>query len=130
MHTLRSIVIVTLLLLCVLTIASVQLTGKETEVTAETGAQTAMVQASQKAYESTLAAYRAGDADIEDVYTWSKRWMNADHKSSRVDHLTRMVELHQHVAKLHREDRRGGEATRYYATLYYVAEAQALRNSP
>ena len=62
-------------------------------------------QAAQRTYEATVEAYQTNRADIEVVYRWSCRWMQAD----RVDrgdaaiksHLDRMEAICNKVTKLH-----------------------------
>ena len=88
------------------------------------------IDAAAHAYAVTEAAWRAGRAPLDDVYTWSVRWLDAQRDqpvhgraltAALGDHLTRMVDLATEV------DRRvkAGSASQVdaAATAYYVAEA-------
>ena len=43
----------------------------------------AEAQAAERRYEATVNAYETGDADIEAVYRWSCRWMQAERAEQR-----------------------------------------------
>ena len=89
------------------------------------------VHAARAAYEATFAAFRAGKADAEKVYLWSRRWMESgrDLKDKKTDpatgikdHLARMKVLRQFA-----QDRyKAGQATHadILGTDFYIAEAE------
>jgi hypothetical protein len=84
--------------------------------------------AAERAYEVTVAAYRAGKSDIEAVYRWSCRWMQAEMPSrgpaAVQSHINRMRVFCEEVTKLHEEGAPGGESVNYAAARYYVLEAK------
>ena len=90
----------------------------------------AKVQVAGKTYEAAVQALRAGKADAERVYLWSRRWMEAqgelsekkaDQVAARETHLQRMKELRQ-VARALYESGRATHADAL-ATEFYVVEA-------
>jgi hypothetical protein len=86
--------------------------------------------AAQRAYEATVAAYRTGNADIEAVYRWSCRWMQADRdkqgNAAIKSHLARIQAFHSQIAELHKIGSRGGEEANLAAASYYVVEAKEM----
>lgn len=86
--------------------------------------------AAQAAYEAAVEAYSKGNGDIESVYRWSTRWMQADALTRGTaavqSHLDRMQMLCDRVAKLHELGAKGGEETNYAAARYYVLEAKDM----
>ena len=86
-------------------------------------------------------AYDTGGGDIESLYRWSNRWMQAE-QAERGDaaiqsHLDRMQALCNRVTALYQTGASGGEATNFTAARYYVVEAREMlkqaknpRNSP
>jgi hypothetical protein len=87
-----------------------------------------MVAAAKEALKATQAIYDVGRADIEDVYRWSLRTVEADHFSppSIAAHLTLMEDLHDRAAAKATVGAEGGEPHVVHATKYYVAEAEGL----
>jgi hypothetical protein len=88
-------------------------------------------EAAKEAYAAFETMYQVGKATTEDVYVWSRRWMDAELKNDPMnkqaveDHWKRMRELHMRVATLHRAGVAGGEASTLAAAEYYLAEAAA-----
>jgi hypothetical protein len=90
----------------------------------------ARIDAAAHAYAVAEASWRVGRTPLDEVYTWSVRWLDAQRDqpvrgraltAALADHLTRMTDLAAEV------DRRvkAGSATQAdaAATAYYVAEA-------
>lgn len=93
----------------------------------------AMLEAAAKTYEATAAGYDAGTAPGQDVYIWSRRWLDAERSLAKNDHhqlaaLTahweRMHTLYRKIEALYRHGSKGGEAEKYFAMRFYVAEAE------
>ena len=86
--------------------------------------------AAQAAYEAAVEAYSKSNGDIESVYRWSSRWMQADVSARGAaavqSHLDRMQMLCDRIAKLHELGAKGGEETSYAAARYYVLEAKDM----
>jgi hypothetical protein len=87
-------------------------------------------QAAKRAYEATVAEYETGVADLESVYRWSCRWMQAE-RGERGDaaiqsHLDRMQASYDKIAKLHEVGAKGGSAANLAAARYYVVEAKEM----
>jgi len=87
--------------------------------------------AAQQAFKLHEAALQGGGSSAEDVYTWSRRWLDAERAtngSAAKDHLTRMKSLDAAVQK----SVSAGSATRAdgAACAFYVAEAKELAGSP
>jgi hypothetical protein len=92
-----------------------------------------MLAAAAKTYEATTAAYNAGTAPGQDVYVWSRRWLEADRNLAKNDrdqlaaltaHWERTHALYKRVEALYRNGSKGGEAEMYFAMRFYVAEAE------
>lgn len=93
----------------------------------------AMLVAAARGYESTLAAYQAGNATLETVIAWSNRWLAADLEFARSReeqlaaaraHFRRIRDIHQKIAALYRTGSRGGEAPAMATADYYLADAE------
>ena len=87
-------------------------------------------EAAEQVLKGTQAHYEAGKATVEDVYRWSRRLMEAQqadgkHPKAREDHLNRLYALKAKAAVLYRSGSRGGDATEYYATTYYLLKDEA-----
>ena len=98
-------------------------------------AKAAMVAAAEKTYEAAAAGYDAGTATTADVYTWSRRWAvserglaetKRDEAAALMGHWRRMGRLNSKVEALWRNGVRGGENEKYFATKYYLAEAELM----
>ncbi|MEX0938695.1 MAG: hypothetical protein WDZ59_12615 [Pirellulales bacterium] len=85
-----------------------------------------MAEAAKLTYQSARAAYEVGTEEVETVYRWSKRWMQAEDPPAVQAHLDRMETLQQRVAQLYLAGAEGGAATELYGTKFYVAEARAM----
>jgi hypothetical protein len=89
-----------------------------------------LAEAAEGAYRATSASYEAGRGTAEDIYLWSKRLMEAQqadgkHPNAKAEHLARMAEFHKKVSALYHTGSKGGDESRYYATMFYVLEAVA-----
>jgi hypothetical protein len=100
-----------------------------------------LVDAAQHEYDATVAAYQSGTVkSIDLLYLWSRRWMQAvidasaspqDRNKAYQDHHDRMKLLNAQVSALVQTGAAGGEADKYAATQYYLAQAdQWLANPP
>jgi hypothetical protein len=100
--------------------------GAEQSVKSENAA--AMVEAAKGALRATMASQEAGRATIEDVYQWSRRLMTAEALAGKADagadHFDRMGALHQKAAALYKKGAKGGSEEKFYATKFYLLEAQ------
>jgi hypothetical protein len=87
-----------------------------------------LVKAAKATFEATQAHFEVGRANVEDLYRWSKRWLESERSSSaaRKDHAKRMRNLHETVVARQRVGGQGGEAASFHATEFYLAEAEAL----
>jgi hypothetical protein len=93
-----------------------------------------MLEAARRAFNAYSAEYDTGKADLDTLYVWSRRWMDAQRLGQRndeavradADHLARMIKLHGRVDALHRVGGVGGEEATLRAAEFYVAEAKAL----
>jgi hypothetical protein len=93
-----------------------------------------MIDAAQKAYEASAAMYDvgAGGVTLEAVYTWSKRWAEAEadvatpaeSRKALLGHRDRMKTLNEKVTAKYQTGAAGGEKDRYYASQFYLAEAE------
>jgi capsule polysaccharide export protein KpsE/RkpR len=91
-----------------------------------------MVAAAREAYTANVRRLRGGRASIEQVYLWSRRWMDA--ASQGQDQATRLAEAESHLERMQqRMDRAGGRRNqdadndqdpRLHATKFYIAEAR------
>jgi hypothetical protein len=94
------------------------------------GAPTTIAEAAEAAYRATSASYEAGRGTAEDIYLWSKRLMEAQqadgkHPNAKAEHLARMAQFYQKVSALYATGSKGGDESRYYATMFYLLEARA-----
>ena len=93
----------------------------------------AMVAAAEKAYAaSIIPPFNSGLVDLEQVYTWSRRWLQAavniartpgDRETAYRDHRDRMQRLRNSVQTMNTAGTRGGEENRLAAAQFYLAEA-------
>jgi hypothetical protein len=95
----------------------------------------AMIEAAQKTYEVVRESYTLGTILPNEVYVWSSYLRSSQVRAARSkderakacqEHLDRMQSLHNKVTALQREGARGGEADKFHATQFYVAEAELL----
>ncbi len=100
---------------------------------ARTKASEAMLEAAKKTYEATAAGYDAGTAPLADLFIWSRHWLEAEQKladskaerqAALLGHWQRMKIAHRKVAQLYRAGSKGGEDEKYFATKFYLAEAE------
>lgn len=93
-----------------------------------------MIETAQKACEASTALWGvgAGGVTLEAVYTWSRRWAEAEadgaspearHKAYAA-HLLRMRKIREIVGMKHDQAVAGGEEDRFQAARYYLAEAE------
>jgi type II secretory pathway component GspD/PulD (secretin) len=91
-----------------------------------------MVAAAEKAYQTSTAAYLAETVSLEQVFAWSRRWLqaavdaaNSPGERGKVyrDHRDRMQQLFDEIRLKYTVGARGGEADRYEAARFYLAEA-------
>jgi len=95
-----------------------------------------MVDAARDASEKIAACYDIGalSVTLEDVYTWSRRWADAqadgapkgEQVKAYMAHRDRMKLLFAKVKRKHDDGVVGGENPRYEAARYYAAEATYL----
>lgn len=95
-----------------------------------------MIDAASKAFEAVAALYDigAGGVTLEGVYTWSRRWADAqadgapkgDRVKAYMAHRDRMKQLLDKVKRKFETGLAGGEKDKYEAARYYVAEAEYL----
>jgi membrane-bound lytic murein transglycosylase len=89
-----------------------------------------LAEAAESAYKATVASYEAGKGTVEDIYRWSRRLMEAQqaegkNPEAKAAHLARMNKLQQKVEARYMTGSVAGEASAYYATKFYVLEAEA-----
>ena len=93
-----------------------------------------MKSAALRAFQATNAAYDAGTVPLDQMYVWSKHLLQStletaapnERNQAYLDHRDRMNQLGAEVSAKHGVGAKGGEADRYAATLYYLAEADFL----
>jgi beta-lactamase regulating signal transducer with metallopeptidase domain len=112
----------------------VELVGEEVTADANPSRQvTEMIDAAKKAFSASQAAYDAGTITMDNVYVWSRHWLQASlagatNQKQRLDgyldHRARMMQLFKKTSALFHAGSKGGEADKYYATKFYVAEAE------
>ena len=110
--------------------------GKPTEDSIELAKREAqtMKSAALRAFQATNAAYDAGTVPLDQMYVWSKHLLQStletaapnERNQAYLDHRDRMNQLGAEVSAKHGVGAKGGEADRYAATLYYLAEADFL----
>ena len=93
-----------------------------------------MIDAAEHAYEASAALYEvgAGGVTLEGVYTWSRRWADAqaegaplgEQVKTNMAHRDRMKTLFDRVKRRFDNGIVGGERDKYEAARYYVAEAE------
>jgi beta-lactamase regulating signal transducer with metallopeptidase domain len=99
--------------------------------------QKAMIDAAQQTLAVMEENFKLGSGlhSNTDVYLWSNylrtsqiRAAGSREEATKAcqEHLDRMKQLHDGVAALQREGARGGEADKFFATQFYVAEAELL----
>lgn len=92
---------------------------------------TKLVEAARATLERTQESYDTGNANLEDVYRWSRRLMKAELKANPAspsaveEHASRMRKLHERVAQQSKFGLVGGNAMALHAAEYYVAEAES-----
>lgn len=92
----------------------------------------ALAQAANEAYKSSLAAYLDGHATCEDIYQWSRRIMDAELSSGTpnsavADHLARMKDLHEIVTAKLKQGSADTSKAAIDATNFYLLEAAAMQ---
>ena len=95
-----------------------------------------MIDAAGKAYEAAIAMYEVGAGGVtsESLYTWSRRWTDAQADGAPraeqvkffMAHRDRMKKLLENVNAKFRNGLNGGEKDKYEAARYYAAEADYL----
>src|SRR5262245_41442982 len=95
-----------------------------------------MIDAAGKAYEAAITMYEigTGGATSEAVYTWSRRWADAEANGAPraeqvkvfMAHRDRMKKLLEKVNVKFKIGLDGGEKDKYEAARYYAAEADYL----
>ena len=97
--------------------------------------QKAMIDAARATYEVQMEQYKLGTQVANEVFVWSSYLRSsqvraADSRQQVInacqEHVDRMQRLHNYVVALQREGARGGEADKFHATQFYVAEAELL----
>jgi beta-lactamase regulating signal transducer with metallopeptidase domain len=95
--------------------------------------QQAMIDAARATYDVQMEQYKLGTQAPNEVYVWSSYLRSsqvrvADSRQQVInacqEHIDRMQRLHKYVVALQREGARGGEADKFHATQFYVAEAE------
>jgi len=109
--------------------------GQELDQRTLSKEQQQMIDSAHRAYEASAASWEAvNGATVEGVYTWSRRWADAEAdgapKGEQVKacmaHRDRMKKALVTVGKLHDAGEVGGEKDKWEAARYYVAEADYL----
>jgi hypothetical protein len=95
-----------------------------------------MIDAAGKALEASAALYEvgAGGVTLEGVYSWSRRWADAqadgaakgEQVKAFIAHRDRMQKLFEKVKGKFDSGVAGGERDKYEAARYYAAEADCL----
>jgi len=98
--------------------------------------QAEMIDAAENASEASAALHEigAGGVTLEGVYTWSRRWADAqaldapkgEQMKAYMAHRDRMKLLFLKVKAKHDTGVAGGEKDKYEAARYYAAEANSL----
>jgi len=93
-----------------------------------------MTETAEKAYEASMAMWGvgAGGVTLEAVYTWSRRWAEAEadgvgpeaRRKAYAAHLLRMRKIREMVGIKHDQAVAGGEEDKFQAARYYLAEAE------
>lgn len=115
--------------LLVATALAFALAGAASPAAADDGA--ALVAAASSAFETASVRLQAGQASVDEVYTWSVRWLDAQRDAplkgraladAAAAHLERMKALEQRVTA--QIDAGGASATIKPALRYYVVQAE------
>ena len=100
---------------------------------AATKARQAMLKAAKKTYGATLVSYQAGKAPFSEVYSWSRRWLEAERLLAKDkdgelaalnDHWKRMNQSYLKIKAWWLGGIKGGEAETFGAAEFYLAEAE------
>jgi hypothetical protein len=90
-----------------------------------------LVAAAQRAFTAARARFEAGSETLEAVYTWSRRWLEAQRRlqpaaarAAAREHRSRMTELCAQATQ--RVDAGLLDASAREACAYYLAEAELL----
>ena len=91
-----------------------------------------LVKAAEEAFKATQAEYQFMQSSPEDVYQWSRRWMEAEMKDGAGDdaidrHIARMRELQKKIEALYKTGTRGGSLKNFHAANYYLLDAESLK---
>ena len=89
-----------------------------------------ILEAAKAALMATQAEYQFGQADVEDIYAWSRRLMEEEikhgaNKKAALEHVIRMRNLSQRAEALFKHGAKGGTERKYQATRYYHLKAKA-----
>lgn len=96
-------------------------------------AMAAMLKSARNTYESIPFGGDAGTAGYADLYFWSCRWLQAERLRTKGNeenipalraHWERMNAVHQKISALHGANAKGGEADKFHAASYFLAEAE------
>ena len=89
-----------------------------------------LVEAADLAWKSTKAEFAAGQRDVEELYQWSRRLMDAElaagETGARKDHLSRMRDLYHQMDARYNAGAELGSERRVAATKYYLLEAELI----
>jgi hypothetical protein len=87
-----------------------------------------MVVAAQKTLEAKQATFEVGRASVDEVYTWSRRTVEASQYSAESvqRHLALMKDMSKRVIAKNEVGAEGGEEEYLHAAEYYLAEAEQL----
>jgi len=119
-----------LILVAVSALAVAPASSKTKSVAAPTMANTA-----EKVYDSVRAGFAAGRGNIDEVYTWSVHWLDAElagaskaaRKSASAAHLSRMTNLRTAAVEMTQKGLL--PATDPLKADYFVAEAEAWQKA-
>jgi hypothetical protein len=111
----------------------VELVGEEVAADAKPSKRVqAMIDTAEMAWKASRSAYDAGTTAMDPVYTWSQHWLHASlagaanqkqRLTAYLAHRERMQDLFNKVEALHQARSKGGEANKYFAAKFYLAEA-------
>ena len=105
----------------------------QANVAAREQATKAMLAAAEKTLEATKAGYDTGTSPLGELFVWSRLVLDAELKLAKtqsareaalLEHWQRMKQTNAKVGALHRAGSKGGENEYYFATRYYLAEAE------
>lgn len=94
----------------------------------------AQADAAKQAYEMALTRFQAGNTDVEVIYRWSRRWLEAQRElgQAEADKVIKAAEAHlERMQQLEKVAKGGFEAGGwsvfdYQSAKYYAAEAAVL----